>query len=116
MFTKSLHSTIALAIILMWQLPSFIQLEHSFHSHEKISIDLETTSIYPQSDNNCQVFHNQFFFDFTFELPVFKFRLTKLAYAELLSIVEQFSPKAYFFSRLRAPPSTVFANTKIIIS
>jgi len=102
--SKSLHSVLALVFVLIWQLPGFVQFEHSFHSHERVSIDLDTTNIHSQSDENCQILHDQFFFDFTFEVPVFSFSLKTMASARLVSLVKQFSSQVYLFSRLRAPP------------
>ena len=107
MYTKSLHSTIALLLVVTFKLPIWLQFEHSFHDHNHIHLcDAagSTKHIHQQLDDNCSFQHQPVIYSFTFEITLFDFSFIANQYHISTLVASKLSLQKIIFTHLRAPP------------
>lgn len=107
MYTKALHSIATIILVIIFQLPSWMQLEHSFHDHNHIYIcdaTGATKHIHLQSNENCSFLHQALNYNFTFETPDLELPIIIDQYKVSYLITSSFSLQILPFTKLRAPP------------
>jgi len=104
---KVLHSIISFLLVIIFQLPSWMQLAHSFEDHDHIHLcdaTGATKHIHQKSTENCSFLHQPVNYNFTFEIPYFKLS-QRIDNHELYSLItSSFSLQITPFKQLRAPP------------
>lgn len=112
MYSKTIHSSIALLLVILFQLPTWLQFEHSFQEHDDIyASDNENNNnyLYQTNTNDCSFLHQQLNFNFTIDDSHFEF-LNNCYYFPIKSkISSNFSLQFIPFAQLRAPP-VMFLN------
>lgn len=110
MYSKFLHKVLAIFFVFAFQLPSLLQLEHSFKGHEHLHL-CETIGdinvIHQESESDCDYLHIPIQFNFTFEL----FNVDLVNHSDQFPIVFHkalnLSLQNIGFNQLRAPPYLV---------
>lgn len=107
MYSKILHNSIAIILIVVFQLPSWMQFEHSFHEHKEVKVcDATgyTKHIHQVLDTNCNFLHHPVNFTFTLDKAVFELPIKIDLYNFVAQFVSSFSQQIIPFAHLRAPP------------
>ncbi len=107
LYSKIQHSILIIILIIVFQLPSWLQLAHSFQDHSHIHI-YDTTGttkhIHQQFDNNCGFQHQPVNYNFTFEIVLFDFSFSTNQYHISTLVASKLSLQKIVFTHLRAPP------------
>jgi len=107
LYAKSLHSLIAIFLTVVFMIPSWMQLEHSFKDHDHIHLcdaTGATKHIHQKSTDNCSFLHHPIDFNFIFEIPHFILPKRIDAFVLYSFITSNFSLQTNLFKQLRAPP------------
>lgn len=107
MIYKNSHRILAVILFLVFQLPGWMLLEHSFHQHDRIHIcEAEgfQKHLHQKSDENCGFLHDKISFNYAFEIFEYVSILRLDFFPNPFSHILEFSLKLVLFSKLRAPP------------
>ncbi len=107
MYKKTLHTVFSLFLVVLFQLPTWIQFEHSFHKHDSIHIcDAKGSDrhIHNAVADSCKELHK--IVNPNLHLVTFNYQKTATLslYEQLCIKTTNTSKQIILYSDLRAPP------------